>query len=76
LKTNVKVCDPLVSTRDEKDFQILLNRYDASARVIQSGAFMPANQTDWWCSIACCEYAAADKCKYFRRPKSMVIEEG
>lgn len=74
LKTQTKVCEPLISTRDKTDFQVILNRYEASARVIETGAFMPANQTDWWCSLAWCEYAP--ECKYFRRPKTLVLDEG
>jgi PD-(D/E)XK nuclease superfamily len=74
LKRETKVAPPLESTRDRDDFQVILNRFEAAARVLESGAFTPARQTDWWCNLRWCEYAPT--CKYFRSPKSMVLEEG
>lgn len=61
------------STRSEADFRVLANRLEAAERVINSGAFTPARQTDWWCSLTYCGYATI--CPYFRRPVSVAVGE-
>jgi hypothetical protein len=73
LKTGPKAVT-LESSRDGSDLNIMLNRYYQADTVIQLGAFMPANQDAWWCSLAYCEFA--HDCKFFRHPKSFVLEEG
>lgn len=56
----------LESVRTKDDFQVMLNRVENAARVLEAGAFVPARQTDWWCSQKYCSYHAI--CPYFRRP--------
>lgn len=72
LKRGPKV-DRQESFRTKDDFQIIMNRVENAARVIEKGAFTPARQTDWWCSQKYCSYAP--NCPYFRRPVSVAIGE-
>ncbi len=62
------------STRDADDYRVLMNRIENAAEVIQKGAFVPAQPTDWHCSLDFCSFART--CRYFQRPKSMVINPG
>ncbi len=62
------------STRDLDDFRVLMNRVENAAEVIEKGCYTPANPTDWRCSTKWCGFAAT--CKYFQRPKSVVIDAG
>lgn len=62
------------STRDADDYRVLMNRVENAAEVIAKGAFTPAQPTDWHCSLDYCSFART--CKYFKRPKSMVIQPG
>lgn len=62
------------SRRDADDYRVLMNRVENAAEVIQKGAFTPAQPTDWHCSLDYCSFART--CKYFKRPKSMVINPG
>lgn len=71
LKTGIKI-DTKLSTRDKVDFTVMLNRLENAAVVLDKGAFTPARQSDWWCSLAWCPYAQT--CRFFRKPKSVFIE--
>jgi len=71
LKKETKV-QTLKSERDKSDFQVIVNRIENAATVLEKGAFTPARESDWWCSLTYCGYAA--NCKYFRKPKSVFIE--
>lgn len=65
LKTGAK---PVVleSRRTDADFRVMLARVERAMEVVEKGAFVPANQTDWWCSDRFCGYAPT--CPFFRRP--------
>jgi hypothetical protein len=73
LKRETKV-QTLHSERDRDDFQVIIRRIENAATILEKGAFTPARETDWWCSTQYCGYAAS--CPYFRKPKSIVIDEG
>ena len=70
LKRETKVSF-LESTRTKADFQVMVNRIENAARILETGAFTPARQTDWWCSQRWCSYA--NQCPYFRRPVSVAV---
>jgi hypothetical protein len=57
------------STRDDADFRVMLRRIDTAMLAIDRGVFVPARQSDWWCSLKWCGYAAS--CPYFRGRKSV-----
>lgn len=61
------------STRDNSDFRVMLRRVDTAMKAIDRGVFVPARQTDWWCSKRWCGYF--DSCPYARQPKSVFIGE-
>ncbi len=68
------VAKTFTSTRNNADRQVLMNRVANAADAIQKGAFVPAQPTDWRCSIKWCGFAPT--CPYFKQPKSVVIETG
>lgn len=55
LKRETKV-DSLSSKRDEEQVNAYLNRLVASVVAIQSGVFVPAPDTAWWCDARYCGY--------------------
>jgi hypothetical protein len=65
----------LADYRREADFQTMANRIEVSAAFLTKAAekdiFLPARQTDWWCSETYCPYTT--RCKYFRRPVSVAV---
>lgn len=61
------------STRSLEDFQIMLRRIEVAQAAIEKGAFVPARQSDWWCSEKWCGYSRT--CPYFRRPVSIAVPE-
>lgn len=60
------------STRSADDFQSYLHRAASAAKVIRSGAFMPARPEDWWCSKKFCGYF--NRCPFAARPRSVAIQ--
>jgi hypothetical protein len=58
---------PFKSTRTVSDFQVLLRRVEVAAKALQVGIFVPARETDWWCSEKWCGYYP--ECKYVKRIK-------
>lgn len=64
----------LESTRNADDHRVFMNRVENAAEVIQKGAFTPARPADWICSRDFCGFA--DSCRYFKKPKSIVIQTG
>ncbi len=56
---------PLVTTRDQQDFQILANHVNVVVAGIQSGVFAPAPRGSWYCSAKWCGYHSS--CKYVRK---------
>lgn len=61
------------STRDEDDMRVMLRRIEVAERAIEKGVFVPARQSDWWCSQRWCGYF--NSCPYARAPKSVFIGE-
>lgn len=52
----------LATTRARGDFEALINRINTAARIVQAGAFMPAEPGNWICSPKFCGYW--DTCRY------------
>lgn len=59
------------STREDEDFQVLLHRVEAAIIIIEKGAFMPARETDWWCSEKWCGWHRV--CRYVKQPKQFQV---
>jgi hypothetical protein len=55
------------STRDGDDFAALLHRVEVAIVALEKGVFIPARQTDWWCSPKWCGFHGS--CRYVRQPK-------
>jgi hypothetical protein len=53
---------PLDTTRTEADFKRLIAKIDAALKVIETGAYMPTDRGNWWCSPDWCGYY--DLCPY------------
>jgi len=68
------VAKSFTSTRNDDDFRVLMSRIENAAEAIQKGVFVPAQPTDWRCSMKWCGFAST--CRYFKKPKSVVIEQG
>jgi hypothetical protein len=49
-------------TRSLEDLNAVAARIDASIRMVEAGAFVPANPDAWWCSEKFCEYWT--ECKF------------
>lgn len=77
IKTKTKTYRQVVSSqRGPRDIEVLANRINAAARVIESGAFNPALPGIWQCSAKFCGYART--CPFFnaeRAAKSADAEE-
>lgn len=67
------VAKTFTSTRDVDDFQVLLNRLENAAEIIEKGAFTPAKPTDWVCSATYCGFHRT--CRYAKQPKSVFVTE-
>lgn len=74
INNKVAVAKTLRSTRNDDDSRIFMNRVENAAEVIGKGAFTPARPADWICSRDFCGFA--DSCRYFKKPKSIVIQTG
>ncbi len=55
-----------LSTRDERDFQALVNRLNVAVEAVRKGVFIP-NTTSWRCNARWCEFWAT--CKYVANKK-------
>lgn len=44
------------SSRDEADYNALIERTEAVGRAIEAGVFLPAAPGSWWCSAKYCEF--------------------
>lgn len=65
----------LETTRTEADFRPVLNRVETALKVIEAGAFVPANpSTSWWCSPRWCGFHAT--CPYVRRGSTVAVPRG
>jgi hypothetical protein len=58
---------PFTSTRDDDDFRTLLLRIERAVIAMQKGVFIPARETDWWCSAKYCGFHST--CPFVRQPK-------
>jgi hypothetical protein len=56
---------PDESTRQESDFEPLIQRIYTIFEAIKRGVFVPARETDWWCGQDWCGYW--ESCKYVKR---------
>lgn len=65
------IAKPFLSTRDGDDFRALLHRVEVAVVAIEKGVFIPARQSDWWCSPKWCGYHGT--CKYVRQPKTIQL---
>lgn len=61
------------STRDLDDFHVMLRRIETAENAIDRQIFVPARQSDWWCSARWCGYFQT--CPYARHRKALVIGE-
>lgn len=55
----------LTSTRDEQDYEILINKINAVLAGLKAGIFLPAPENSWICSKKFCGYAPS--CRFFRK---------
>jgi hypothetical protein len=58
---------PFISTRDDDDFKNLLLRIERASKAIEKGVFIPARETDWWCSKKWCGFHGS--CPFAKQPK-------
>jgi hypothetical protein len=58
------------TTRTEEDFNVLLRRISVACDAIESGVFLPARESDWWCSEFSCGFWQS--CKYVKRSRRPV----
>lgn len=65
------VAKTFTSTRDDSDFRALLNRVEVAIMALEKGIFVPARQTDWWCSNRWCGYFRS--CRFVKQPKTVSL---
>jgi hypothetical protein len=58
---------PQETLRDASDYQALIQRIGAATHAVEKGVFLPARESDWWCSPRWCGYYAT--CPYVSRRK-------
>lgn len=54
------------STRSVDDFAVLLRRVETHLAALEKGVFVPARESDWWCSRKWCGFW--ETCPYTRKP--------
>lgn len=52
------------SSRDEADYDAMIERTEAAGRAIEAGVFLPAAPGSWWCSAKYCEFHST--CRFVR----------
>lgn len=57
------------STRALEDAHVFLGRVERAVEAIQKGSFVPARESDWWCSPRWCGYYAT--CPFVRHGESV-----
>ena len=67
IDTKIPKYVPAETTRTEEDFNVLLRRIATSCDAIDSGVFIPARESDWWCSESYCAFHGT--CKYVKRSR-------
>jgi hypothetical protein len=55
------------TTRDDADFEALVNRINTATRSVEAGVFLPASADSWFCSAKWCGYHST--CPFVRRGK-------
>jgi hypothetical protein len=70
VKTKIPKVVTLESYRTDDDFREVLERVGRAARVIETGAFFPADPQSWWCSAKWCGYY--DRCPHGARQRKSV----
>lgn len=70
LKRSTKV-QTFFSTRDDNDFNVFLARVERTVEIIQKGAYMPTQPTNWKCSERWCGYWKT--CPFAKRPKTVNV---
>lgn len=73
IDNKMPVAKSFESTRDADDFAALLHRVEVAIVALEKGVFIPARQTDWWCSARWCGYHAT--CRFVRQPKQFTSGE-
>jgi len=64
IKTKELSFETQESTRDKKDFDVLINRISNALKQLKAGIFPPTNPENWWCSPKFCGYF--NTCKYVK----------
>lgn len=64
----------LVSKRERRDFEILVNQVNAVTAGIQAGVFLPAAPGSWWCSNRFCGYFNAG-CPFVNSERKAAAEK-
>jgi len=57
--------------RDEEDRKIMLGVIERAIEVIEKGAFVPTDPSNWWCSKSYCWYAPT--CPFFAGRKTLAV---
>lgn len=65
VKTKTPKVVTFSTTRTPADHEMILRRIERATEIIEKGAFIPANPTDWWCSKKFCGYHAT--CPFAKR---------
>jgi hypothetical protein len=69
IDTKIPKYVPFETTRVEEDFNALFERTSVACQAIESGIFMPARESDWWCSKDYCGFWQT--CKYVKRSRRL-----
>ena len=57
--------------RTVEDFDPLLRRVEVASLALEKGVFVPARETDWWCSERWCGYFSS--CAYVKRSRRLNV---
>jgi hypothetical protein len=71
IDTTIPKYEPFSSTRDDADFKNLLLRIERATIAIEKGVFIPARETDWFCSSKWCGFWSS--CPFSRKPKQIAV---
>lgn len=66
VKTKVPKAVTVESVRTEADLEMQMRRFERAIEVIEKGAFVPTDPTNWQCSKRWCGYFSS--CPFSRRP--------
>lgn len=65
VKKEIPEVEQQFTTRNTKDFDVVLRRIEVFSLAIQAGLYPPSDPSNWWCSSRWCGYY--NSCKYIRR---------